>query len=930
MPTLGDLKPGDVRTIPGQYELFARTEIKLGRAEEVRDDEGETQSPVPSRLSVEACARAVPCSACGLSYLEHSSERRKSVRADVACGGIKSGYVTSSSAQTDSKSATPIASTQNEAEPAAPTADTLESNEAEGDQLLTETADKMQNSPADSARFCATVFENSASKIPTDVRDGTWAEFVDLIERNGHTRTQVKDAAGLFGIYKLKSDTTRAKANVDQVFGWALDLDKATQEQIEQVIDRLNAAGLAYVLYTTFSHAGLKPKYRVVGPLAAPAAGKDWPPIWRAIIDAFAPKCSDEACKDCSRMYYFPSCPPDAVEDDAPLLVTRPGIPLDVRTLSIAQKPSAAASATPELNLNAREILDAGCRVEPCPRGRSIFEHAEHLASTMPAAISGQGGHVTTLRLARALVWGLGLEHDHARSILDKYNARCEPPWSDTELEHKLTAASSEDGAPYARGRLLPPPPDNFDHLPLIVQRDRNYWLRERDSNDYAIRVKEPDLVRICLDMHGEETLRTWNESDNPRVGKATIEKQSRVILALINCYHVARTTFDPESATLTEGLRPDPRLRAQEDPEVAAWLEALAGDDLHELKQWIAGCAQSLLMAPAPALGIVGPKSCGKSLIAAALARVWGDPCAPVSANVLVTQFNGDLARCPIVLADERLPSDMTGEDFRERVAARSHSVEPKHKERQTLNGSVRFVVTANNVDRVLGLAGEKNDNDLAAIAERWRLIEIDDARAALCIEALERLKVGDDGSNVDLARIARHFLWLQETVKPHRGRFVGSPPDHKILKLLRASEARRNMPEIFELVRDYVETPLGWEKSYSGLDVTPRMNMPDTTAKTAWPLIVAARRLFARPIALATIVGNSSKAVISALRPFTVGERLKQKLKLATKELDAQFYELDTAKLSDALGFDSATLARALEQDTNVRRTAAQQNSI
>jgi hypothetical protein len=72
----------------------------------------------------------------------------------------------------------------------------------------------------------------------------------------------------------------------------------------------------------------------------------------------------------------------------------------------------------------------------------------------LPPAISGSGGHVATLKAANALVLGFALSIDDARPYLAEYNKSCQPPWSERELEHKLTEADANK-QDKARGLLL-------------------------------------------------------------------------------------------------------------------------------------------------------------------------------------------------------------------------------------------------------------------------------------------------------------------------------------------------------------------------------------------------------------------------------------------------------------------------------------------
>ena len=70
----------------------------------------------------------------------------------------------------------------------------------------------------------------------------------------------------------------------------------------------------------------------------------------------------------------------------------------------------------------------------------------------MPAAISGSGGHAATYAAATALVHGFGIAAPRALAILcERYNPRCQPPWSEAELAHKVNDAERKPHSrPYA------------------------------------------------------------------------------------------------------------------------------------------------------------------------------------------------------------------------------------------------------------------------------------------------------------------------------------------------------------------------------------------------------------------------------------------------------------------------------------------------
>ncbi|MFM9965082.1 MAG: hypothetical protein ACKV2Q_28100 [Planctomycetaceae bacterium] len=75
----------------------------------------------------------------------------------------------------------------------------------------------------------------------------------------------------------------------------------------------------------------------------------------------------------------------------------------------------------------------------PHDRATVISRAAAYLAK-VPGAISGQGGSDATIHAACEL-FRFGLTDSEALAVFDDFNSRCEPPWNDREIDHKLTDA---------------------------------------------------------------------------------------------------------------------------------------------------------------------------------------------------------------------------------------------------------------------------------------------------------------------------------------------------------------------------------------------------------------------------------------------------------------------------------------------------------
>ena len=72
----------------------------------------------------------------------------------------------------------------------------------------------------------------------------------------------------------------------------------------------------------------------------------------------------------------------------------------------------------------------------------SPYDQAIEWLEKQPSAVSGSGGHNQTFAVVCALTHGFGLSDGDVRALLKSYSARCSPPWSENELEHKVSDAN--------------------------------------------------------------------------------------------------------------------------------------------------------------------------------------------------------------------------------------------------------------------------------------------------------------------------------------------------------------------------------------------------------------------------------------------------------------------------------------------------------
>jgi hypothetical protein len=83
-------------------------------------------------------------------------------------------------------------------------------------------------------------------------------------------------------------------------------------------------------------------------------------------------------------------------------------------------------------------------------------ERARRYLAKMPAAVSGDNGHTQTFNAVAHVMIGFDLDPDTTFNIIaDDYNGRCDPPWSERELRHKIRSVAEK--CHRERGYLLQP-----------------------------------------------------------------------------------------------------------------------------------------------------------------------------------------------------------------------------------------------------------------------------------------------------------------------------------------------------------------------------------------------------------------------------------------------------------------------------------------
>ena len=572
-------------------------------------------------------------------------------------------------------------------------------------------------------------------------------------------------------------DNRKRKANVERVTVFICDVDHATDAQWNAALERIDAAGLAWLAYGS-PKDGLTPgevRRRLVLSTSRDMSVAESERMQRA-VPALLGLEADSATYDASRGFYV-----GAIEGaDVYVAGTDEGAALDVDAVLREFKEPEPSNQTSRSKY-AGVRLDA--RAAQCPPGVAPETHAVTLCREHIPAVEGEHGGTELLRLARDLVHGLALAPAIAAAVAwTHYNPRCEPPWRDAqrqEFDRKFTEARLPDGR--EAGWLLagaPPIAESAIDAPAFVttRSGKERWHLDPRHGAYAFVPFGERALHASLRETGADAYVQTHEGAKRKSPQALLDEGPTAIAENVAVdFACAHTTWMPATRTVREGVHAR-ALAPRFDADVDAWLHALAADQYERVALFVASCARAFIARPAVALAVLGPDSIGKTLLARALAAMWGAT-HPVSLSVVLAQFNASMARCPIVLDDECAAlkhEDLSTEAFRDLVQSDARDIEPKGLERRTLLGCQRFVLTGNDATDVR--FADAGVGALDALGVRLVIVAVPRERRVAIIAALDKCHV-PDSSRVDLERVCGHLAWMQAEFASRIGpdRFIG-----------------------------------------------------------------------------------------------------------------------------------------------------------
>jgi hypothetical protein len=122
------------------------------------------------------------------------------------------------------------------------------------------------------------------------------------------------------------------------------------------------------------------------------------------------------------------------------------GQPVEVDAEELTQAVAQLARAILARRRPAPAPSPTALRDTPAPTTpNALLARAGAYLDALPPAISGQGGHAATYRAATSLVHGFAIDPETALDmLLVRFNPRCQPPWTEQELRHKVDDAATK------------------------------------------------------------------------------------------------------------------------------------------------------------------------------------------------------------------------------------------------------------------------------------------------------------------------------------------------------------------------------------------------------------------------------------------------------------------------------------------------------
>jgi hypothetical protein len=600
-------------------------------------------------------------------------------------------------------------------------------------------------------------------------------------------------------------------------------VDDITETEFEKLKSTLTELDFKYILHSSHSHNPTKEQYRVrvvfeinkpIAPFQAAA--------FRENFTRLLPVTPDKATKGLSHMYFLPTCPthmqkhkiafhggskpvsvddythasiislpvPGVFEARAREHIESEGVKLDPLREALKTVKSAASKDLVRRILRGLPLAAEGERDATIQRACGIvafrlsrLASPETMLGLMEQSIRAmpgpppEGMHdwmpVAREKLTRALKAKQELDAEEERfkndtmrhlriesakmhaTDVDDENINSEPYTDDEILGWALSQGCNSIQAFSKR---------------WIIQKDRTFFVFINGRYASPIQSTElkgslyRDLSRAPIEL---QTINPKNGAIHRKSVEDILHAHSCVARKIKSSYLTQESRYDETAQTFIEAICAPRKIRPIRHETIEFWLEMLAGDKLDLLLDSLSVFTQ--LDTPLPALCLVGPPGCGKSLLASGLARLWTRNSPTELSSIFNSQFNDGLASCPLVVSNEGLPDvpNVTSR-LRDLLGTQTHKLRRMYSPVSELEGCIRLIITSNN-DNIFKLHENLTVYDQRAVQQRLVFINCSEDATTL----LNKWKNFETTRQwVDNDQIAEHATWLAATRKVVRGK--------------------------------------------------------------------------------------------------------------------------------------------------------------